>query len=479
MAKKTNTTEHTAKRFETWEEVVENFDLKKGPDASSAKHEKTTEERLLEALGPFDFNEGRVPPKDDMHTDNVIDLLRKLGRKFSPMDPITVADLVSIGREYARKFIADLSYSVVRDNGDDFSWISSEKYAPNITFRADNSLRLRYTEDGKFITAINYFDADDVLPLLPFNHHGNSEDAIIAWGCAKGAGKEWSFAVKSEVMKSSDLLLAVPWGGAHSSTRGQTADEVKKFSKLVKYFEKQSSKSGGEGVDFYIIDFATDGQLLSAALRSEQRLEKEDTQAEICCHAKWLAIRRLNLLCDEMEQEFTAKSQELDRLHDEIMTAIEEELGIGSDDDNFVLIGAPAKPGIFTELPRDFSLRDSVGKLLDDREKLHDLQLKFQLNYDTCVLIARSYRDLVPKYAQLAPIVCEKCHGRLEIWSNAVRVFLPGSAEDGSHVLTSHQFNFTEKKLGDCIKLIRDYMTAEEQAARANKVALEDLSKEN
>lgn len=477
MAKKTNTTEHAAKKFETWEEVVKHFNLKPDHDTPGAERQQTGEERLLEALR---IASEKMPPSEEMHTDNVVDLFGKLGRECPLPNSVTVGDLTSISWEYARKFISGVTCSVVQDDDDEFYWVSSEKYAPSITFVATEHLRLRYNEEGEIPTIINYTDADDVLPILPFSHHGIGKEAIITWGNARDADKEWIFIGQSEIEKSSDLLLAVPWGGAHSSTRGQTADEVKKFSKLVKYFEKQSSKSGGEGVDFYIIDFATDGQLLEAALRSEKRLDEADTRAETYCCAKFIQIRVLNSIRDDMEREFSAKRKELNQLYDRVVEEVETEIGDILGQEGVFLIDGPRMKDLPTEIPKNFGLKNTFHELVHDlADELFNLKLSFEIAFHSNTLIVQSYRNLVPKYVRLAPIVSEKCYGRLEIWGDAVRVFLPGSAEDGSHVLTSHQFNFTEKKLGDCIKLIRDYMTAEKQAARANKVALEDLSKEN
>ncbi len=441
----------------------------------------TTETRLLETvfsasgeeslLKAIEHARETMPAHEEMEADNIVDLFSKLGRNFTPMEEVTVGDLTSLGRKYAQKFICGTVFASVQDHGHYFSWKSTEKYAPSIIMEADNTLRLRYGKFGDISTIVNYTDADDVLPHLPFDPAGNDFDCVIAWGIASEKDGDWRFRAKP-LSDATDLLLAVPWGGAHSNTNGRKRDELFfKHNPEIRFFEKQSSKSGGEGIDYYVIKLIP-GDLQDAVAVTEARLMDEDHEAELYFYAKYLQIKVLKQMCDDIEEKMQEEIKELECLYGDIDDQVEALCKKYKDAHIF---SAPKRESIPNGISREYSYKMSIGELTSYAEKqLLDAEVEFVRALEKNKLMARSYANLVPKYAQLASCVYNKCRGRMEILSDGVILCLP-STEEGGHKFVKHSFGFTESQLGLCIELIYNFIDTEKNNAEGNAKLLKQL----
>lgn len=429
------------------------------------------EESLLEAI---EHTRETMPDDEEMETDNIADLFSKLGRNFTPMEEVTVGDLVSLGRKYARKFICGTVFASVQDHGHYFSWKSTKKYAPSIIFEADDTLRLRYDKFGDIPTIVNYTDADDVLPHLPFDPAGNDFDCVVTWGIASEKDSVWRFRAKP-LSDATDLLLAVPWGGAHSNTGGRKENEqFFRSNPEIRFFEKQSSKSGGEGIDYYIIKIIP-GDLQDAIAATEARLLDEDHEAELYFYAKHLHIKVLKQMCDDTEKKMQEDVEKLSRLYDDIDNQVEALCEKYKDAHIF---SAPKRELLPKGISCKYSYEMSLDELTNYAEKqLFEAEVKFVRALEKNKLMAQSYADLVPKYAQLASYAYDKCRGRMEILSDGVLLCLP-STEEGGHKFVKHSFGFTESQLGLCIELIRNFISTEKNMAEGNAELLRQLCEE-
>lgn len=443
----------------------------------------TTETRLLEtvfsASGEEDLLEAikhaeTMPTHAEMGADNIVDLFSKLGRNFTPMEEVTVGDLASLGRKYAQEFICGTVFSSVHDHNAYFSWKSSQKYAPSIIFEADNTLRLRYDKFGDIPTIINYTNADEVLPHLPFNPVGNDFECIVTWGIASEKDGVWRFRAKP-LSGATDLLLAVPWGGAHSNTNGRKKGELLfEHTPEIRFFEKQSSKSGGEGIDYYIIKIIP-GDLRDAIATTEARLADEDHEAELYFFAKYLQIKVLKQMCDDIEEQMQEDVKELEGLYDHIDDQVE---ALCKKYKNAHIFSAPRREFIPYGISRKYDYKMSLHELTTCAEKqLLNAEVEFVRALEKNKLMAQSYANLVPKYAQLASCVYSKCRGRMEILSDGVILCLP-STEEGGHMFVEHSFGFTESQLGLCIELIHNFISTEKTMAEENAELLKQLCEE-
>lgn len=427
----------------------------------------STEEKLLAAIFHTD---GSLPTPDDAEYGHIVELLGKIGRKYTPGVHVTVGDLTKLGREYARRVLSGAEGTTVWDSGKTFRWKCSRKYSPDIIFEVDDDVPLCIDFQGWFTAAINYDTAREVLPVLGFPTFGDNSSESMTWGKTTKIGENWYFS-PTPANKAEVILLGVTWGGAHSTSRGQNFGKNEVLPNGVMFFQKCASKGGGEGVDFYLVEVTSGSVLQEALIRAEEELLKGDVDEEMRFFQAYSLIQSLDIRYDELDQELASAKEKTQVLYDKINNQVYEDTK--DDADAFITHGfMPNKlPEVIT---RSYDYKSSLKELMQAVADTYTIQENLIRTVDQSEIRAKRYRKLAPKFAKLCGVVMHKCHGWMELNGNVVEVWLPNN-EEAEPELVEHRFGFTEGHLQKCLKLIRARIDHDAKTSTQNDAALKKL----
>lgn len=414
--------------------------------------------RLLDVVFEVDAPDGPGTKREEYPCLRITDYYAKVDKPYNPFDRVTIADFVALGRDYARRMLAGVESTDVTDDGKTFSWYSSEKYAPCIMFEVDDDALMRNDEYGWLLTPVNHGSAHHVMPRLNFATNGVNDDALVAWG--KYRSEKVLHA--TTVADATDVLLIVPWGGAHSQTRGRDAQEANPPG--VRHFEKTISKKGGQGYDFYVLDI-DQFDARDALSTTERELDQWYIKQAIACHAKSITIRRLRRDYDDFEKC-------LDRANDKLLELDKKvhECPVAQQ----AYVKTPElREGFDMEMPKEPPVTTNVA--LDDLSE-YDISDEEWRRAKTLVarseIIVAAWLEFAPRYNRLYEQVTQACHGWMEIGEDYTRIWLPNNATTDGTLTHEYTFAFSEAHLQACRNLIANFVASEESLKKSNDSAL-------
>jgi len=427
-------------------------------------------EGIAKLLQGFDDEMSTTAP-EVRHGEFLLDVLAKLGREYDVSVEVSIADLVEMGRDEARRMLSEITNAKVVDDGEQFLFVATDKYSPKgITFVLDESNKLPYCSTGEFTEAVRHGSATlcDALSLLGFDINGDTSRATIAWGGAEEREDGWYFQPMSA--EASDmLLLAVPWGGAHDKRHGLTEQEVNMLENVaVSYFEKAVSKGGGEGVDYYLIELIGE-ELQNAVAETETRLMMNDFMVAVEFGHKHRMINALDESSKELYTESMAITGALAKF------ALETHKKVKEVAPNALVTSCPLITGVVRPIqPGAYGYETSLCELRKAQVEVAQQKLDMRKAERRNLIRIRLYGEIAPKYAQLESLITESCHGLMEIRGDEVVIWLP-NGEGSAPALVEHTFGYNEEQLSKCILTIRKSMQAQETSAEENATAIAEL----
>lgn len=395
--------------------------------------------------------------KNDENEDRVPDLLQKLDESYVPGRQFTVGDLLKVSREYARQILSSHENAHVTDDGKIFTWRDEQTYSPDIIFEATEDNVLDYDRTGMFCGVNNYNVAETIYKTIEFDPRGNIVDSVAIWGVHTTRADGTHFR-HTPACDANAVLLAVQWGGAHSTTRGLTQEEASRIENVL-FFEKSSSKKGGYGYDFYIISLQDDEKLRDAVVLDEIYLKQLMANWEMQFAAKYAVICSIE---DDRKK------------YQEACAGVEKEL--------YDLACRVSENSLIADCAYVHGLEVTGCPELGEQEYSYDMSLDELIelviskeNFDMLSTICekqeikvRAWEKFAPLYAQLHDVVAQECYGWLEVYGDKAELQLPDTSDDNVAHIVIYEFNFTEKKLQNCIRLIEDYIKSERGLAVIN-----------
>jgi len=391
-----------------------------------------------------------------------------------------------------------------------FEWDATGKYAPGVRFAIPSYDGPGIDENGYLVTPIRYDRADLVLPFLKFNFRGNTADALVAWGlykrmdldgnelkdmvteeqvafwCTGGEQAEiiHSFC-QSATYEATHTLVAVPWGGAHSETRGQSVKILVadgSYERGLEFFQQCSSSRGGEGYDYYIIDIAkavSEKMMESfreALARSFDRVEAKRRHNRYVFNRKYCA--------------FQARKKEYEELQKKV-AEIETPLNVRYSNDikkseiaQRPCVILPEKVGSvydyleIPEQPTDYTWSlDAMNQARITKETLDKLvvaQAALNAKMD-------AWLDFAPLYADLAEVIIQKCHGMAEVHLDCLEMAMPNTYLEygnmpGTGVHNKRKYDFSEAHLEACVEYVKDFLDDSQAKRKENLLAINKLA---
>lgn len=475
MAKKTNnkaTQEHTAHENRTpqaWpsrQQMVEPHEsivqmLKEVTQAKSEGTPLTTEQRLLDALFQPDVPDGPGKTDNRYQAINLLDFLENSGKKYKFGTNITVGNLVEHGRDYTRRILSSVIDAEVSDDEPYFSWLPSEKYAPSIRFAVSDNKIIPYDDCGDLLNPADYANADLILSALTFETHGRNDEAYVIWGNYSKIEITPYFLLES-AETAHDILLIVPWGGAASQTRGNSRVDALKIPG-VKDFDKTTSKRGGEGYDFYVIEIEED--MRQNVIATEHQLTAINANSTIIFDAKLRTIQRL-------DHEYEDYDNRIDRciwskLEDLMARFQTNKFSLYTEDD-------------LVPCPVDFSIRKPQYDLHSSIKELESCEIPEEKWYELRTVVAKTtikleaWESFAPRYMALMPVIM-KCHGWINLYGDSVLVTLPNCDPKSEELTTARRFAFSEEHLRQYIELVMDFWKSEKVQAEKNDQNLTEI----
>lgn len=402
-----------------------------------------------------------------------------------------------------------------------FEWKATGKYAPDIRFSVTDSAGPSVDENGFLGSPILYANMVLILPFLNYDFRGNTARALMAWGfyermdvhgtrledinnpsITDGQKYFWRTGGGGQVEiihnfcqgftnEATHLLLAVPWGGAYSDTRGQSEKTLEKlgyFEQGLEFFQQCASAKQGEGYDFYIIDIA--------------KAVAEDAMEELRTQLSY-SFDRVMITRDVRANDFLRKYnafQARDKEHDKFLNEV---LEIGKRAQtryqaevkcntiamrSYVVL--PEKicsaQSVYDELkipvrPADWTC--GLKELNQARITDEDWD-KLRVVEDTLNAQMDAWLDFAPLYADLAEVVVQKCHGTAELNLTCLKITMPNSyvldnGVPGTGAYNTRKYDFSEGHLEACVKYVQDFLDNSQAKRKENLSAISKLIGEN
>lgn len=407
------------------------------------------------------------------HT-NLWSLLPVLGKQYTPGETLTIGDVYAKSPGLTQIIVSDLAHTATANVKETspcvFAWTGSHQYASkNIEFRIDNETVLRYDECGKLRESVQAFECPYLAAELDYDFGCDKLYAVT--GVFTGGADGGSFCPTDSQLDFSHVMLIAKWGGAASKKRGRKDGE----GLPMIYFEKVSSKGGGEGCDHYVLE-AKQGDVDFCRLLLDEICDKVERQA--LREAEF--AQKVALLPDILES--------LRGTHD-LVTEMNRVLC----NMNQSAIKAPAAAHSFVKPPQ-FAPIDYTVCMPSEHELLqYPLTALMRMGDDmeayasisnyvlTAKVRLKAWETFAPRYAELYPLVADTLHGWLEVEPDKAVVYLSkqDDSDDDNNLVIRLEYAFSEKQLSNCIEFLKQYAKTEAEMAEKNREFLSELAKTN
>lgn len=450
---------------------------------------------------------------------HITEVMEKLGRDISDTDNylFSLHTLDSeISEHYTDCMLSGAVDSVVhrRDFGLGhvrFEWDATGKYAPGIRFAVMPNSSPTVDENGFLGSPILYDRADLVLPFLDFDFRGNTADALVVWGCYARTdfngdklvdgndpsltGNQKAFwrtgggqveivhnFCRSTTNEATHVLVAVPWGGAHSETRGQSEkilSMTNSFERGLEFFQSCSSDRGAKGYDFYIIDIAKAvgterlDNFKTALGYSFNRVDNRRRSTRYAFLSKYFAL-------NARRKEYAKFEKKVAEINDLINVRYEKEVK-GSATAGRSCVVLPEKMEsvmscvTLPEQPTDYTC--SLDEMNQARiptetwEQLESAKEALHAKMD-------AWLDFAPLYADLADVVLQKCHGTAEVSLTCLKMTMPNTYVmdanvPGTGAYNTRKYDFSDTHLEACVEYVQKFLS-ESQTKRKNSLSAID-----
>lgn len=416
-------------------------------------------ERLLEYI----FGQNGSTDESAEYAASVLNYYEKIGQKFVPDRHLTVGNFTEISREYARDMLRGATLAKVKDLGTSFAWQEIINYASSIVFVANDLTPLCYVEDGCLQLRTGFFEAEE-LPKIGIDF--DCYEFNVSWGKLSSNGKsELQHFLLTEPSEATHVVICTSWGGpSHKKTRGNytklsAADFPKEANCL--YTERQESKRGGEGRDYYIIaldsnalkDWSATHSILSDQELAEAEVDFAEKYEVVqfldrqykCIEATYQAIDRILEQCDEFKADNKLLAQPFVYAP------------------NFDSLGLPC----FSQ--PNYSLAMSKEELIKNVIPVVEFQRQLRLAELAEVLVS-SWKKFAPEYAALHDLI-KKNHGTIIVYGDHAEIRLPNNeVHDNDQPLNvepiSRKFAFSAQHLLACHRFLKGYESNERTATK-------------
>lgn len=408
----------------------------------------------------------------------IVDVLQRLGRDFElKSDLLRVKDLLAESAVYATSILDKVLKSEVdcvsTSTGMDFFWKDSAQYAPKeLMFHIDEESILSFDQNGKILNPLVLRKYEKVWSCLSF-----SLAAHTLYGATghftPALGDRGAKFYPAQTIGVSDVLLVGAWGGCDSKTRGLTEKKAAALKKAgqIKFFEKVTSKQGGEGRDYLVISLEDDDHLRAAVSIDEANAERSQM--------------------DEI-MEFANKLQIIDRVRQYQADFMEEYDGIWTELEGLKdrVTSNPILSEPFVMAPPDLTMLNfdeaDISKLSPQMslEQLSDALPSLRDHKNLLSMIARikleieAWENFAPRFNSLQT-PARKLHGRLEIFGTYAELHLDCLTIKERDINTADHpkktFNFTEADLLKCVQKIAEHLEKEADIKEASTQLIEEL----
>lgn len=451
---------------------------------------------------------------------HITEVMEKLGRDVSDTDnyPFLLCTLDSeIDQHYADRILSGAVDSVVhrRDFGLGhirFEWNATGKYAPGIRFAVMSDNGPVVDENGFLGSPIWYDHADLVLPFLNFDFRGNTADALVAWGyyartdlngdklhdgdenltgnqklCWRTGDGNVEIVhnfCQSTTSEAGHVLIAVPWGGAHSETRGQSEkilSMTNSFERGLEFFQSCSSDRGAKGYDFYIIDVekaVKDRERDDFRLMLGRSFERTTTQQRSNC----FMFQRKYIAFQARQKELAVFKKKVAEIDERINTRYKKEVKGSATAGRSCVVLPERMESVMSyvalpEQPTDYTC--SLEKMNQARIPVEAWK-KLEAAEDALNAKMDAWLDFAPLYADLADVVLQKCHGTAEVDLVCLKMTMPNTYVmdanvPGTGAYNTRKYDFSETHLEACVKYIQDFLDTSRAKRKKNLSAISEL----
>lgn len=423
---------------------------------------------------------------------HITEVMKRLGRSADNTDNylFSLRDLdLQTDKSYTERTLSGAVDAVAHrrklgENQVCFEWVATGNYAPDICLAALPAYGPAVDQDGFLSTPIRYDYADLVLPFFNIDFKGNTADSLVTWGFYSRMDRKgnrlhgvddidditddqtmfWSTGGGTEIVHNfchcdtstaTHVLLAIPWGGAHSETRGQTKENLTIINDLemgLEFFQRRSSSKGGKGYDFYIIDIVK-------AIEAERM---DNFRQMLWCSLDRITYRQHSnnymflhkyFAFNARQKEYAKFKEEATRIEDLLNERYKKEIR-GAEVAGRPCVVLPEKVGSvydYLELPKQPA--DYTRSLEEMNQARIPAETWKRLEVTKDVLNAKmdAWLDFAPRYADLADLVILGCHGTAEVHLNCLKMTMPS--------INPLEYEFSEAHLGACVEYVQEFLS--------------------
>lgn len=413
------------------------------------------------------------PPTAEVY---IMDVLQRLGRDFElKSDLLRVKDLLAESAVYATSILDRVLKAEVdcvsTSAGMDFFWKDGAQYAPKeLIFHMDEESILSFDQNGKILNPLVLRKYEKVWSCLSF-----SLAAHTLYGATghftPALGDKGAKFYPAQTVGVSDVLLVGAWGGCNSKTRGLTEKKVAALKKAgwIKFFEKVTSKQGGEGRDYIIISLEDDDHLRAAVAFDEENAQRSQMDEVMEFANKLQVVDRAQQYQADFMEEYDGIWTELERLKERVMSnpILNEPFVMASPDltvPNFDEVDvSKLSPQMSLE-----QLSDALPSWEDHKDLLSKIaQMRIEVE---------AWEEFAPRFNNLQS-AAQKLHGWLEIFGTYAELHLNCLAPLDRDVPSAPKeaFAFTEDRLLKCAQRIDQYLKEEANNREASTQLIGEL----